>query len=109
MYYLEKLTGLHGNVWRPHYIGRLEARSTGTAVVGRVGVSRVTKLYTLMMCLGSLLFMLLGIVSGGVPLAIGGGCHLVFLGILVPNFCLFMARDEWQELPEILRSIFPAS
>jgi len=109
VYCLEKLTGLRGNLWRPHFVGRFEARSNGTTVVGDVGVSALAKVGTLVWCLLTLFFTLLGVVTGFAPLAIGGACFLVFGCILVPAFCLFMARDEWQELPDTLREVFPGT
>jgi hypothetical protein len=108
VYCLEKLTGLAYNRWRPHYMGRFESRSTGTAVVGEIRVATTTKMWTLAMCLGSIFFIILGIVVRAVPLAIFGSCFFVFWGIIVPSFCLFMARDEWEELSDILRRIFSA-
>jgi len=109
VYCLEQLTGLRGNLWRPHHVGWFEARSNGTAVVGKIGVSTLAKFGTLVWWLLTLCLMLLGVVTGFVPLAIGGACFLVFGCILVPAFCLFMARDEWQELPDTLRKLFPGS
>ena len=109
VYCLEKLTGLRGNLWRPHYIGRFEPCSKGTVIDGKLGVQTLPKAWTLFMCIVLLLFVITAVVTGTVFLAIFTCCFFLLVGILLPGFCLFMARHEWDELPATLRDIFQAS
>jgi hypothetical protein len=109
VYCLEDLAGLRGNRFRPHYIGRFEARPTGTAVVGKLGVATGAKVWPWAFSIPSLALLVLGVVAGAAPLAIFGGVFFALMCVLVPNFCLFMARDEWNELPATLRDVFQAS
>jgi hypothetical protein len=106
---LEKLTGVRGNLFRPYYTGRLDSFGAGTAVVGKVGLRTLAKIWLLFWCLWPLLFVVLGVVAKALPVVIGGGGFLVVADILVPGFFVVMARDEWQELPETLGRIFTDS
>ena len=103
---LEKLTGLRGNHFRPHYTGHFDSCAAGTAVVGKVGLRTLAKVWLLFCCLSPLLFVVLGIAAKALPLIFGGAAFFAVGDILAPGFAILMARDEWQELPETLRCIF---
>jgi hypothetical protein len=102
----EKPRDFRGNMFRPYYVGRLEPCATGTAVVGRIGLRRLAKVWLLFWCLWPLLFVVVGIAAKALPIVLGGVGFLAVVDILVPGFLILMARDEWQELPEALRGVF---